>query len=142
MTIQNQTITPSELILRVSEETQCLMDMRRVSKEHGDLPDIPEEQDEIIQLYQNGITRIGKAWDLQTEAAAAREQLRNTAPEQDETETWSLTEAQILGILWGLFETIPSLPCRLYCSPPSALPCRPARIGSAACCSNWRWRWI
>lgn len=105
MTIQNQTITPSELILRVSEETQCLMDMRRVSKEHGDLPDIPEEQDEIIQLYQNGITRIGKAWDLQTEAAAAREQLRNTAPEQDETETWSLTEAQILGILWGLFET-------------------------------------
>ena len=81
------------------------MDMRRVSKEHGDLPDIPEEQDEIIQLYQNGITRIGKAWDLQTEAAAAREQLRNTAPEQDETETWSLTEAQILGILWGLFET-------------------------------------
>ena len=105
MTIQNQTITPSELILRVSEETQCLMDMRRSSKEHGDLPDIPEEQDEIIQLYQNGITRIGKAWDLQTEAAAAREQLRNTAPEQDEAETWSLTEAQILGILWGLFKT-------------------------------------
>ncbi len=105
MTIQNQTITPSELILRVSEETQCLMDMRRASKEHGDLPDIPEEQDEIIQLYQNGITRIGKAWDLQTEAAAAREQLRNTAPEQDEAETWSLTEAQILGILWGLFKT-------------------------------------
>lgn len=105
MTIQNQTITPSELIRRVSEETQCLMDMRRESKESGDLPDIPEEQDEIIQLYQNGITLIGKAWALQTEAAAAREHLRNTAPEEDEADTWSLTEAQILGILWGLFET-------------------------------------
>ena len=104
MTIQNQTITPSELILRVSEETQCLMDMRRESKERGDLPDIPEEQDEFIQLYQNGITLIGKAWDLQTESAAAREQLSNTAPE-GEADTWSLTEAQILGILWGLFET-------------------------------------
>lgn len=104
MTIQNQAITPSELILRVTEETQCLMDMRRESKESGDLPDIPEEQDEIIQFYQNGITRIGKAWDLQTEAAAAREQLRNTAPE-NEADTWPLTEAQILGILWGLFKT-------------------------------------
>ena len=73
--------------------------------EHGDLPDIPEEQDEIIQLYQNGITLIGKAWDLQTEAAAAREQLRHIAPDEDEADTWELTETQILGILWGLFDT-------------------------------------
>ncbi len=105
MTIQNQATIPSELILRVSEETQCLMDMRREAKECGDLPDIPDEQDEIIQLYQNGITRIGKAWDLQTEAATAREQLRNTTSEKNEADTWSLTEAQILSILWGLFET-------------------------------------
>lgn len=105
MMMQNQTLTPSDLIRRVAEETQCLMDMRRESMEHGDLPEIPEEQDEIIQLYQNGITLIGKAWDLQTEAAAAREQLRHTAPDEDETDTWELTETQILGILWGLFDT-------------------------------------
>ena len=105
MMTQNQTLTPSDLIRRVAEETQCLMDMRRESKEHGDLPDIPEEQDEIIQLYQNGITLIGKAWDLQAEAAAAREQLRYTAPNEDEASTCDLTETQILGILWGLFDT-------------------------------------
>ena len=105
MMMQNQTLTPSDLIRRVAEETQCLMDMRRESMEHGDLPEIPEEQDEIIQLYQNGITLIGKAWDLQTEAAAAREQLRHTAQDEDETDTWELTETQILGILWGLFDT-------------------------------------
>ena len=105
MMMQNQTLTPSDLIRRVAEETQCLMDMRRESMEHGDLPEIPEEQDEIIQLYQNGITLIGKAWDLQTEAAAVREQLRHTAPDEDETDTWELTETQILGILWGLFDT-------------------------------------
>ena len=105
MMMQNQTLTPSDLIRRVAEETQCLMDMRRESMENGDLPEIPEEQDEIIQLYQNGITLIGKAWDLQTEAAAAREQLRHTAPDEDETDTWELTETQILGILWGLFDT-------------------------------------
>ena len=105
MMMQNQTLTPSELIRRVAEETQCLMDMRRESMEHGDLPDIPEEQDEIIQLYQNGITLIGKAWDLQTEAAAAREQLRHTALNESEADTWELTETQILGILWGLFDT-------------------------------------
>ena len=105
MMIQSRTLTPSELIRRVAEETQCLMDMRRESMEHGDLPDIPEEQDEIIQLYQNGITLIGKAWDLQTEAAAAREQLRHIAPDEDEADTWELTETQILGILWGLFDT-------------------------------------
>ena len=101
MMIQSRTLTPSELIRRVAEETQCLMDMRRESMEHRDLPDIPEEQDEIIQLYQNGITIIGKAWDLQT----AREQLRHTAPDEDEADTWELTETQILGILWGLFDT-------------------------------------
>lgn len=105
MMMQNQTLTPSELIRRVAEETQCLMDMRRESMEHGDLPDIPEEQDEIIQLYQNGITLIGKAWDLQTEAAAAREQLRHTALNENEADTWELTKTQILGILWGLFDT-------------------------------------
>ena len=105
MMIQSRTLTPSELIRRVAEETQCLMDMRRESMEHGDLPDIPEEQDEIIQLYQNGITLIGKAWDLQTEAEAAREQLRHTAPNENEADTWELTETQILGILWGLFDT-------------------------------------
>lgn len=105
MMTQNQTLTPSKLIRRVAEETQCLMDMRRESMENGDLPDIPEEQDEIIQLYQNGITLIGKAWDLQTEAEAAREQLRHTAPDEDEADTWELTEMQILGILWGLFDT-------------------------------------
>ena len=105
MMMQNQTLTPSDLIRRVAEETQCLMDMRRESMENGDLPDIPEEQDEIIQLYQNGITIIGKAWDLQTEAAAAREQLRHTAPDEAEADTWELTETQILGILWGLFDT-------------------------------------
>ena len=105
MMMQSQALTPSELIRRVAEETQCLMDMRRESMEHGDLPDIPEEQDEIIQLYQNGITIIGKAWDLQTEAAAAREQLRHTAPDEAEADTWELTETQILGILWGLFDT-------------------------------------
>lgn len=105
MMTQNQTLTPSELIRRVAEEAQCLMDMRRESKEYGDLPDIPEEQDEFIQLYQNGITLVGKAWDLQTEAAAAREQLRHTAPNEDEASTCDLTEAQILGILWGLFDT-------------------------------------
>ena len=105
MMIQSRTLTPSELIRRVAEETQCLMDMRRESMEHGDLPDIPEEQDEIIQLYQNGITLIGKAWDLQTEAEAAREQLRHIAPNENEADTWELTETQILGILWGLFDT-------------------------------------
>ena len=105
MMIQSRTLTPSELIRRVAEETQCLMDMRRESMEHGDRPDIPEEQDEIIQLYQNGITLIGKAWDLQTEAEAAREQLRHTAPNENEADTWELTETQILGILWGLFDT-------------------------------------
>ena len=105
MMMQNQTLTPSELIRRVAEETQCLMDMRRESMEHGDLPDIPEEQDEIIQLYQNGITLIGKAWDLQTEAEATREQLRHTALNENEADTWELTETQILGILWGLFDT-------------------------------------
>ena len=105
MMMQNQTLTPSDLIRRVAEANQCLMDMRRESMEHGDLPEIPEEQDEIIQLYQNGITLIGRAWDLQTEAAAAREQLRHTAPDEDETDTWELTETQILGILWGLFDT-------------------------------------
>ena len=105
MMMQNQTLTPSELIRRVAEETQCLMDMRRESMENGELPEIPEEQDEIIQLYQNGITLIGKAWDLQTEAAAAREQLRHIAPDEDEADTWELTETQILGILWGLFDT-------------------------------------
>ena len=105
MMIQSRTLTPSELIRRVAEETQCLMDMRRESMEHGDLPDIPEEQDEIIQLYQNGITLIGKAWDLQTEAEAAREQLWHIAPNENEADTWELTETQILGILWGLFDT-------------------------------------
>ena len=105
MMMQSQTLTPSELIRRVAEETQCLMDMRRESMEHGDLPDIPEEQDEIIQLYQNGITLIGKAWDLQTEAEVAREQLRHIAPNENEADTWELTETQILGILWGLFDT-------------------------------------
>ena len=105
MMIQSRTLTPSELIRRVAEETQCLMDMRRESMEHGDLPDIQEEQDEIIQLYQNGITLIGKAWDLQTEAEAAREQLRHIAPNENEADTWELTETQILGILWGLFDT-------------------------------------
>ena len=105
MMMQSQALTPSELIRRVAEETQCLMDMRRESMEHGDHPDIPEEQDEIIQLFQNGITIIGKAWDLQTEAAAAREQLRHTAPDEAEADTWELTETQILGILWGLFDT-------------------------------------
>ena len=105
MMTQNQTLTPSDLIRRVAEETQCLMDMRRESKEHGDLPDIPEEQDELIQLYQDGITLVGKAWDLQAEAAAAREQLRHTAPNEDEASTCDLTEAQILGLLWGLFDT-------------------------------------
>ena len=105
MMIQSRPLTPSELIRRVAEETQCLMDMRRESMEHGDLPDIPEEQDEIIQLYQNGITLIGKAWDLQTEAEAAREQLRHIAPNENEADTWELTETQILGILWGLFDT-------------------------------------
>ena len=105
MMIQSRTLTPSELIRRVAEETQCLMDMRRESMEHGDLPDIPEEQDEIIQLYQNGITLIGKAWDLQTEAEAVREQLRHIAPNENEADTWELTETQILGILWGLFDT-------------------------------------
>ena len=29
MTIQKQNLIPSELILRVTEEAQCLMDMRR-----------------------------------------------------------------------------------------------------------------
>lgn len=105
MMMQNQTLTPSDLIRRVAEETQCLMDMRRESMENGDLPDIPEEQDEIIQLYQNGITLIGKAWDLQTEAAEAREQLRHTAPDEDEADTCTLTAPQILDILWGLFDT-------------------------------------
>ena len=31
MMMQNQTLTPSDLIRRVAEETQCLMDMRRES---------------------------------------------------------------------------------------------------------------
>lgn len=105
MTTQSQTLTPSDLIRRVAVETQCLMDMRRECMENGDLPDIPEEQDEFIQLYQNGITLIGKAWNLQTEAASAREHLRHTAPEDTGTDTWDLSETQILDILWGLFHT-------------------------------------
>lgn len=105
MMMQSPTLTPSDLIRRVAEETQCLMDMRRESMENGDLPEIPEEQDEIIQLYQNGITLIGKAWELQTEATEAREQLRHTAPDENEADALELTETQILDILWGLFDT-------------------------------------
>ena len=87
MTIQKQDLIPSELILRVTEETQCLMAMRRESMENGDLPDIPEEQDSIIQLYQNGIALIGRAWGLPDEAATALEQLRYTAPAGGKSET-------------------------------------------------------
>ena len=105
MTIQKQDLIPSELILRVTEETQCLMAMRRESMENGDLPDIPEEQDSIIQLYQNGIALIGRAWGLPDEAATALEQLRYTAPAGGKSETWRLAEEQILNILWGLFDT-------------------------------------
>lgn len=105
MTIQKQNLIPSELILRVTEEAQCLMDMRRESIENGDLPDIPEEQDNMIQLYQNGIALIGRAWGLQDEATTALERLRYTAPTGGESETWTLAEEQILNILWGLFDT-------------------------------------
>ena len=72
MMMQNQTLTPSELIRRVAEETQCLMDMRRESMENGDLPDIPEEQDEIIQLY-------GKRWDIEVFFKTSKSVLRLTA---------------------------------------------------------------
>ena len=105
MMTQNQTLTPSKLIRRVAEETQCLMDMRRESMENGDLPDIPEEQDEIIQLYQNGITLIGKAWNLTNEAAAALEHLRHTSPAEDADDTWAAADEEPLDILWGLFNT-------------------------------------
>ena len=105
MTIQKQNLIPSELILRVTEEAQCLMDMRRESIENGDLPDIPKEQDNMIQLYRNGLTLIGKAWNLPDEAAVAQTRLRYTAPTGGESETWTLAEEQILNILWGLFDT-------------------------------------
>lgn len=105
MTIQKQNLIPSELILRVTEEAQCLMDMRRESIENGDMPDIPKEQDNMIQLYRNGLTLIGKAWNLPDEAAAAQTRLRYTAPTGGESETWTLAEEQILNILWGLFDT-------------------------------------
>lgn len=101
----NPIIAPEDLLRIAAMETQCLMDMRRESMENGDLPDIPEEQDEFIRLYQNGITLIGKAWNLQTEAASAREHLRHTAPEGTEMDAWDLPETQILDILWGLFHT-------------------------------------
>ena len=105
MTIQKQNLIPSELIHRVEEETQCLMAMRREAVENGDLPDIPEEQDSKIQLYRNGLTLIGKAWNLPDEAVAAQACLKYTAAGGGESETWILTEEQILNILWGLFDT-------------------------------------
>lgn len=101
MTIQKQNLIPSELIHRVEEETQCLMAMRREAVENGDLPDIPEEQDSMIQLYRNGLTLIGKAWNLPDEAVAAQACLKYTAAGGGESETWILTEEQILNILWG-----------------------------------------
>ena len=105
MTTQSQTLTPSDLIRRVAVETQCLMDMRRESKESGALPDIPEEQDEFIRLYQNGLTLIGKAWNLTNEAAAALEHLRHTSPAEDADDTWAAADEEPLDILWGLFNT-------------------------------------
>lgn len=105
MAITTQAITPSELLCRVYEETQCLMDMRRESQEIGDLPDIPEEQDASILRYQNGLLLIGKAWDIQDEAKEAMEHLRNTAPEESKADGCPLAEGQLLSILWGLFDT-------------------------------------
>ena len=87
-------LTPEERkFLRTEMEAHC---QKQYGKTLNDL---------YAERYQNGITLIGKAWDLQTEAAAAREQLRHTAPDEDEADTWELTETQILGIMWGLFDT-------------------------------------
>lgn len=101
----NPIIAPEDLLRIAARETQCLMDMRRESKESGALPDIPEEQDEFIRLYQNGLTLIGKAWNLTNEAAAALEHLRHTSPAEDADDTWAAADEEPLDILWGLFNT-------------------------------------
>lgn len=89
-------IAPEDLLRLVAGETQYLMDI---------LLENPEDQYEIVQLYQDGILLIGRAWDLDDEAAAARKDLRRTAPEEDEDDIWMQAEDQILDILWGLFNT-------------------------------------
>ena len=84
MRIEMETMNPIELIRRTAEETQYLMDVRRESKKRGALPDIPEEQDEMIQLFWNGLRLIGEAWDLQAEAESALEKLRDTVPAEED----------------------------------------------------------
>lgn len=105
MRIEMETMNPIELIRRTAEEIQYLMDVRRESKKRGALPDIPEEQDEMIQLYWNGLRLIGKAWDLQAEAESALEKLRDTVSAEEDCDPCTWTGEQILDILWGFFDT-------------------------------------
>ena len=102
---------PNDLIRKISAEVRCIMEMREESEATKDFPDEPGMQEEIIALYLRGITLIGKAWGLETEADEALESLKN--PDADPSEdTWTPLDEQILTALWALFDTAVRLESR------------------------------
>ena len=117
MNIHYAKTDPHELLLWVTWETQCLLDLRRENQAEIDSaqntpealesPDaLPQWMDTGITLYRQCIPLIGKAWGIKSEAEAALLGLRESAPTtKDEEDTWTPVDEQLMKLLWGLFET-------------------------------------